>query len=229
MKFITGERIPLGEESFVDAGDARFYDEHARRFMGPVYRGLAAQAARLKTPGKRVLDVGAGSGLLSIELARACPDLQVTGVDISEAMLSLAGQNAGRSGFGERIDFRQARAESLPFTDGCFDLVASNTSLHLWKDPRRVFGEIARVTAPGGRFLLWDNLRLAVFRPIFYLAGMAMGMNAAQRRLWIRAIRSSYTIGEARALVKNSPLEGARVFIIPRFVMLGIAWTKADA
>jgi hypothetical protein len=55
-----------------------------------------------------------------------------------------------------------------------------------------------------------------------------MGMNAAQRQLWVGAVRSSYTVGEARSLLTESPLKEARVYIIPRFAMLGIEWRKAD-
>ena len=226
MKFIAGTRLPLSEDSFIDAEAARFYDEHARRFMGSVYRRLAVKAAGISLPGKRVLDVGTGSGLLAIELAKTRSDLFIKGIDISEEMLKLARQNAARSGFNDNIEFRQAPAEALPFPDGSFDLVASNTSLHLWTDPRKVFQEISRVTSPGGYCLVWDNLRLAVLSPFLGLIGMAMGMNAAQCLLWMRAIRSSYTISEARAIIKESALQGARVCIIPDFFMLGIAWRK---
>jgi len=221
-----GRRIPLNEDEFVGADAARFYDEHARRFMGPAYRRFAKKAAGMNLSGNRVLDVGTGSGLLAIELARARSDWQITGIDISEEMLKIARQNAARSGLADRIDFRQAPAAALPFPDGSFDLVASHASLHLWKDPLAVFKEIARVTSPGGYCLLWDNLRLAAFLPFLILLGVAMGMNSAQRRLWLQAVRSSYTLGEARAIIKESAIKDARVIFILAFFMLGVAWRK---
>ena len=226
MKLINGVRVPLGEEQFLYPETAKFYDEHARRFMGPVYRRFAARAAALKLPGNRVLDIGAGSGLLSIELAKVRPDFHITAIDISEEMLKLARLNAARAGLTARIDFRQAPAAALPFSDSSFDLVASNTSLHLWAAPHTVFREIARVTAPGGCLLLWDNLRSGALGPIFSLTGWLLGMNKSQRSLWLRAIRSSYTLGEARAILKESTLKDARVSCIPRFFMLGVAWKK---
>jgi hypothetical protein len=53
-----------------------------------------------------------------------------------------------------------------------------------------------------------------------------MGMNSNQRRLWMQAVRSSYTLGEARAIIKESALKDARVIFIPIFFMVGIEWRK---
>jgi ubiquinone/menaquinone biosynthesis C-methylase UbiE len=225
MKLIQGERIPLSEDSFTDVNAARFYDEHARRFMGSVYRRFAAKAAEI-TPGKRVLDLGAGTGRLAIELAKARPDWHITGVDISEEMLKIARNNTEQAALTDRINFHQTPAESLPFADGSFALVASNSSLHLWSDPVSVFKEIARVTSPGGYCLIWDNMRCAVFNPFMSLLGWVMGMNSSQRRLWLHAVRSSYTIGEVKACLRESALKDACVTIVPRFLELSILWKK---
>jgi ubiquinone/menaquinone biosynthesis C-methylase UbiE len=219
-------RVPLSEKSFTGAKAAQFYDEHARRFMRPVYRRLAKKAAGISPAGIRVLDIGTGSGYLAIELARARPDWHITGTDISADMLNLARQNAARDGLDDRIDFLRAPAAALPFADGYFSLVTSNASLHLWPDPLNVFKEIERVTSPGGYCLIWDTMRLTALNPLLNLIGWAMGMNAAQRRLWIEAIRSSYTIGEARVLLRKSALEDARVNIITGFFYLDITWEK---
>lgn len=104
----SGGRVPLSEEAFNDATAARFYDEHARRFMGPAYRLFTARASKLTLTGHRVLDLGTGSGLLAIELAKARPDWLITAIDISGEMLGLARRNAERAGLSEKIDFRQA-------------------------------------------------------------------------------------------------------------------------
>jgi ubiquinone/menaquinone biosynthesis C-methylase UbiE len=220
------ERVPPNEAEFIDAAAARAYDEHARRFMRAVYRRFAGKAARLNIPGKRVLDIGTGSGLLAIELARARPDWHVIGIDVSEEMLKLARHNAAGAGSSDRIDFQQAAAAALHFPDGSFALVTSNVSFRLWQDPFKIFKEIARVTAPGGYCLVWDNLRLTALCPLLDLIGRAMGMNSKQRRLWLQAVRSAYTLGEARVIIEESALKDARVTFIPYLFMLGIEWRK---
>ena len=226
MKLIAGKRVPLSEQEFTDTNAARFYDEHARRFMSSVYRRFAKKAARFALAGARVLDVGTGSGRLAIELARARPGWQVTGVDVSEDMLNIARQNAARSGLSRNINFRQAPAAALPFPDGYFSLVVSNASLHLWRDPVKVCGEIARVTAPVGYCLIRDNVRLSRLFPLLGLIGRTMGMNKMQRRLWTEAIRASYTPGEVKSIFHESPLKDARVSIAPDLLYLDIAWQK---
>lgn len=226
MKFIEGARTPLGEEQFIDADFACFYDEHARRFMKPVHRHFAAKINGISIAGNRVLDIGTGSGCLAIELARAHPHWRITGVDISENMLQLARQNVIWGTLADRIDFTQASAAALPFSDGYFSLVVSNSSFHLWQDPLSVFKEIARVTSPGGYCIIWDNFRMTLLNPIFSLIGLIMGMSASQRRIWLQAIHSSYTIGEVKAILRQSAFKGARVIFIPRIFYLGIEWRK---
>jgi ubiquinone/menaquinone biosynthesis C-methylase UbiE len=223
---VQNERVPLGEDFFVGADIAQFYDNHSRRFMGSIYRRFAKKVAGISLAGKRVLDIGTGSGHLAIELAGDYPYWQITGTDISENMLKLARQNAAQAGLSHRIDFRQAPAAALPFADGCFSLVGSIASLHLWKDPLKVFREIVRVTSPGGYCIIWDNLRVTMLGPLLSLVGRAMGMNAPQRRLWMQAVHSAYTIGEAKAMLRESALKDARVFINPGFIFLGIEWRK---
>lgn len=226
MKWLHGKRVPLSEDSFTDAPAAQFYDEHSRRFMGSVYRRFASKAAGLSIPGKQVLDLGTGTGRLAIELAKARPDCYITGADISAEMLKIARNNTEKAGSAGRIDFQPTPAESLPFPDDSFALVVSNSSLHLWSDPVKVFEEIARVTSPGGCCLIWDNMRCSILDLFLSLLGWTMGMNSSQRRLWLRAVRSSYTIGEVKALLRETPLQNARVTIVPRFLELSIFWKK---
>lgn len=226
MKLISGRREPLDEKAFDGAAAAQFYDEHARRFMGSVYRRFTRKAAGLIPAGAHVLDVGTGTGRLAIELAKARPDLHITGVDISEDMLGMARQNAAQSGLSAVVEFRPAPAAALPFPGGHFALVTSNASLHLWTDPAKVLDEIARVTAPGGYCLVRDNLRLAALYSFLGLVGVFLGMNRAQRRLWLEAIRASYTPGEVKAILRKSSLKDARVSVAPDLLYLDIAWRK---
>jgi ubiquinone/menaquinone biosynthesis C-methylase UbiE len=226
MKPAKTSRVPISQNQFNEGAAAGFYDEHARRFMAPVYRRFAIQAAGLKAPGNRVLDIGTGNGLLLIEILKARPDWNITGIDISGEMLKLAGENASKAGISGKIDFIQASADALPFTERQFDVVISNASLHLWKDPVGVFNEIARVTAPGGRLLLWDNLRLPFFYPLFHLLGWLMGMNESQRILWVKAIKCSYNAGEASKILKQSALKEARVKTDYSLIELNIEWQK---
>jgi ubiquinone/menaquinone biosynthesis C-methylase UbiE len=226
MNWIQGKRTRLDEGFFADAGAARFYDEHARRFMGKIYRHFAGRINELGLEGPRVLDIGTGTGLLALVIAQQHSEWRLTGIDISDDMLKLAGEAAARNGLSDRTIFQNASAESLPFPDNSFDLVVSNASLHLWKEPVKVMDEIARVTVPGGYCLIWDSLRLLVFTPLLRLPGVIMGMNNPQRRLWMKAVASAYTPGEARSLLRRSMMKKARVKAGLSLLELEIEWQK---
>jgi ubiquinone/menaquinone biosynthesis C-methylase UbiE len=226
MNWLQVKRTPLEETFFADAGQAGFYDGHARRFMGKIYRHFAGRINELGLEGPWVLDIGCGTGLLSLVISQQHPEWQVTGIDISDDMLKLAGEAAARNGLSERIKFQNTSAESLPFPDNSFDIVVSNASLHLWKDPVKVLDEMARVTAPGGYCLIWDSLRLVLFTPLLRLPGFMMGMNSQQRRLWMKAVASAYTPGEAKLLLRRSVMKKGKVKADLSLLELEIEWRK---
>jgi ubiquinone/menaquinone biosynthesis C-methylase UbiE len=109
-------------------------------YMVPVLFAPSAERlielARLRT-GERALDVGCGTGIVA---RRAAPqvgiDGRVTGLDLSPGMLAVARSVALRERLS--IDWREGRAEGLPFADGEFDVVlASTRSCSSWiRSPR---------------------------------------------------------------------------------------------
>jgi ubiquinone/menaquinone biosynthesis C-methylase UbiE len=126
--------------------------------MALLRRFVARRAANLVAAGAAA-DLGCGPGYLAVELAHRAPGLHVTGVDLSDAMLTQAIANARLAGVAHQTDFRTADAAALPFPDASLDLVVSTFSLHHWDDPGPIFTEVARVLRPGGAFLLFDLRR----------------------------------------------------------------------
>lgn len=127
----------------------RFFDERAagwdERTDAPGAAHLAPLAlavTKLQSEPERVLDIGTGTGVGALLLAREFPSASVRGVDVSEEMIRLAKAKVGLDPEG-RIAFKVADASSLPYEDEHFDLV---TLLNM----PPFFGEIARVLRPGG-------------------------------------------------------------------------------
>src|SRR5689334_13188750 len=92
------------------------------------FREKQLKLAKLQ-PGERVLDVGCGTGTLSIAARKHVgPSGSVTGVDPAAEMIERATHKAKR----DRVDveFRTAAAEQLPFPDASFDVVLSSLMLH---------------------------------------------------------------------------------------------------
>src|SRR5690242_560213 len=121
------------------------------RYLAPsVFRPfaveLAARAAGLAP--RRVLEIAAGTGVLTAELLAALPDAHVTATDLNEPMVRYGAAQAPGA------DWQQADAQALPFDDEQFDLVACQFGVMFFPDKPGAFAEIRRVLTAGGRLLM---------------------------------------------------------------------------
>jgi len=105
-------------------------------------------------PGARVLDVGCGPGLDTVELAVLVgPSGAVAGVDLDQEMLVAADARARAAGVGDRVSHRAGSATDLPFATGAFDACRAERLFQVLPrevDPQRVTAELARVTGSAG-------------------------------------------------------------------------------
>ena len=138
---------------------ASFYD----RFVGLVsfgrdkeFRRMTIAQARLK-PGENVLDVGCGTGSLTIA-ANSEVGLtgEVYGTDAAPEMIDVARRKAAR--VGADVTFQVDLIENITFPDNQFDVVLSSFMMHHLPDDlkREALAEIYRVLKPGGRLLIVD-------------------------------------------------------------------------
>ena len=119
---------------------------------GRVYRRIVLLAG--VRPGDAVLDVGCSGGYLVRKLAAAAgPAGHVTGVDPSEPAVAYARRRARPA-----MTFTAGAAQRLPLPDSSFDVVTCTLALHHVPARQRAaaFGEMYRVTRPGGRLLVAD-------------------------------------------------------------------------
>ncbi len=123
----------------------------------PFAEDLAARAAALRP--RRVLELAAGTGVLTGELLTAAPSAEVTATDLNEGMVAFGSARVPGAVWG------QADAQRLPFADGGFDLVVCQFGVMFFPDRVQAFTEVRRVLAPGGRFLFttWGPLGRHVF------------------------------------------------------------------
>lgn len=106
--------------------------------------------ARIR-PGEVVLEVGCGSGVVMREIAlRTAGANRLLGLDMSPYLLREARALAEREGCADAIEFREGRAEALPFPDSSIDVALACTILEEG-DADRMLAELIRVTKPGGR------------------------------------------------------------------------------
>ena len=135
---------------------ARMYERHlVPLIFEPYARQLATRLAQ--TPVRRVLEIAAGTGVVTRALASILPrDVAITATDLSQAMLD----RASEVGTSRPVIWRQANAMALPFADGKFDAVVCQFGAMFFADKAKAFAEVRRVLAPGGVFLfaVWDRI-----------------------------------------------------------------------
>ncbi len=107
---------------------------------------LAVAVTKIDRRPERALDIGTGTGVAALFVAREFPHASVRGVDISEEMIRQAKKKTGLDPDG-RVAFRVADASALPYDDGHFDLV---TQLNM----PPFFAEITRVLRHGGHAII---------------------------------------------------------------------------
>lgn len=120
----------------------------------PYADDMAARAAAANPA--RILETAAGTGVVTAALLERLPEARIVATDLNQAMLDVATRETD----SDRVEFRQADAQALPFDDGSFDMVVTQFGVMFFPDRPLGYREALRVLKPGGRFLfnVWDSL-----------------------------------------------------------------------
>jgi ubiquinone/menaquinone biosynthesis C-methylase UbiE len=144
--------------------------------------------------GTYVLDVGCGAGVTPAYLAQQ-HGCRVAGVDISEAMIERSQERARREGVADRVEFRVADAQDLPFEDGLFDAVITESVTAFPEDKQKAVYEYARVTRQGGYVGLNESTWLKVPPPPEMVAWASQDLGASVKPLtsaqWVGLLESA--------------------------------------
>jgi len=96
--------------------------------------------SRIENRESRIVDVGTGSGVIALSLAKKFPEAQIFAVDISADALGLARENAVRLNLNERVQF--LRSDLLKNVEGFFDLIVANLPYIAAQDRRTLSREV---------------------------------------------------------------------------------------
>lgn len=149
-----------------------------------------------------VLDLGTGTALIPIEICRRTEDLRIMAVDAAPSMLDAANYNIEADGFGDRIQLDLSDAKQLPYEDGLFADVISNSIIHHIPEPAEALAEAVRVTADGGLLFFRDLMRPEDEQQLQGFVEQYAGQeNERQQKMFADSLRAALTLEEIRQLV----------------------------
>lgn len=197
------EKIDYSTDEF-----CRFYDE-LPLWSAPF--GLLLLAHVPLRSGAKILDVGAGSGFLSIELAQRCgASSEIVAVDPWGAAIRRLQEKTASLGL-TNIRLVESTIESAGLPPDSFDLVVSNLGINNFEDPAAALAECYRVLKPGGKLLMTTNTRghmaefYAVYRSVLHDLELPEAAQALEEHVGHRPTEESLagTLQEAGFQVEN--------------------------
>ena len=162
-------------------------------------------------PVRLVLDVGTGTAQIPVALCARAPEAQIVAIDLAEHMLALGRENVARAGLTARIRLERLDAKALPYEDGAFETVVSNSIVHHIPSPEAVLREMWRVTAPGGRLFVRDLHRPGTEPEVDRLVSLYGGVRPSaeelvasfdhQLSLFRSSLHAALTVDEVREVI----------------------------
>lgn len=144
-------RGPGFVETMIDSFAGR-YNDFYWEFVSKALKGTDPRVA---------VDLGAGPGLMLLELLKRYPTLQkVTGCEVMPYMLDKAKELTSGHSEAALVEINLEADDVLPLPDASVDLITSGVLVHELRQPVSLFREVARVLKPGGVFILLDWVRM---------------------------------------------------------------------
>lgn len=140
------------------------YEEYLVPLIFEAYaQDIAERVVRLRP--RRVLELAAGTGVVTRRLAAALPDeVEIVATDLNQAMLD----QAAVTGTSRPVEWRAADATQLPFADEAFDVVVCQFGVMFFPDKAAAHAEVRRVLEPGGTYVfnVWDRIEANEFADV---------------------------------------------------------------
>ena len=144
---------------------------------------------------KKILDIGCGSGGITVSLIDDYGAQKVIGVDVEKDVVKVARDRVSKNGLKDKIDILLIDKSSLPFNKDTFDMVFSKDSFVHIPDKERIFTQVFKVLKPGGVFVFSDWLISHDHKPSkemeYYLKLEDLGFGIASPLVYSKALKKS--------------------------------------
>jgi len=189
----------------IDHGEVNrtFVDDFCAALGFPETESLDAVSPEMGTFDEApILDVGAGTGLIPIELCGRSENLKVVAIDLSVSMLDVARYNIEVASLTERIFLDHIDAKQMPFGDALFSAVISNSIIHHIPEPMSVLRESLRVAQPDATLFFRDLARPEDDAAVDSLVRTYVGEEEEHaRKMFDGSLRAALSLDEIRELI----------------------------
>ena len=170
-------------------------------------------ARELTGPGiRKVLDICAGTGDLSLAVSRSAPEAQMVAADFSRPMLQIAAKKFATT---SRFVLTECDAQNLPFRENSFDAVICAFGVRNLSDVGQALGEFRRVLRPGGRLLILEfmgrqktgllyRLYLYYFRHLLPLVGRMVSGHSSAYSYLPESVKNFFSKEDLCRMMENS-------------------------
>jgi ubiquinone/menaquinone biosynthesis C-methylase UbiE len=191
----------------IEGMTARWYDNNTRKSRLTEMKEYAKEASKYLNDGCSVLEVAAGPGYLSIEIAKLGICNKIIGLDISKDFVEIAQRNAKEAGVIEVVEFQHGNVADIHFPDNSFDFIVCIAAFKNFKQPSKALSQIYRVLKSGGNALIADMNRKASNQQIDdYIKSIeAKGFDKLLMKLIFKYLRNgAYTKDEFSSLISKT-------------------------
>jgi ubiquinone/menaquinone biosynthesis C-methylase UbiE len=191
----------------IEGMTARWYDNNTRKSRLTEMKEYAKEASKYLNDGCSVLEVAAGPGYLSIEIAKLGICNKIIGLDISKDFVEIAQRNAKEAGVIEVVEFQHGNVADIHFPDNSFDFIVCIAAFKNFKQPSKALSQIYRVLKSGGNALIADMNRKASNQQIDdYIKSIeAKGVDKLLMKLIFKYLRNgAYTKDEFSSLISKT-------------------------
>lgn len=179
---------------------------------GEVDEAFVDRVVKLGAKMGHFLDVGTGPAQIPIMLAKRCPKLHITAIDLSQEMLKIARKHVAANELTNRITLELVDAKNLPYPDNTFDGLISNSIVHHVHDSLTALKEMGRVVKPKGVVLIRDLIRPATREEAqAFVDKYAAEDTAYQQKLYYDSFFASFTLAEVNQMLTQIDMPEAVV------------------
>ncbi len=216
MSWLKLQRKPEPEIMSEQDAVSAYASAASQRHLEALDNTFVDHVLTLGTPKGLLLDIGCGPGNIVLKVAQRCPQVSIVGVDYSANMVHEGRRAIGELALENQVFFNQGSADQLPFADGTFDIVLSNSVLHHLMNPAKAFEEMLRVAKPDGTIVVRDLRRPSWLAFPLHVRWHGRHYSGIMKRLFEDSVRAAYTPEELAGLLSRSGMSTAHLFLHER-------------